>query len=230
MTNIIILLLMLFIITVTHEFGHFLAARLFNVSIDTFSLGIGPKIFGIKDKKGVEWKMSMIPAGGYVSFSSEGPKYKLSLLEDIHPIKKMFIAFAGPLSNYLLAFIIFYILDDGMIGSINKILDITSNIYSNIFSSNVIKSVGSPVSIINKINTDMYSMLKLTARISIGIGFFNLIPFLFVLDGGHIIIYIFEFIFGLKSKTIIEKTAYIQYVMLSVLFIYLVVRDIYFLM
>lgn len=50
-----------------HELGHFLAARRRGIVVERFSIGFGPKIFGWKGKDGVEYRLSWLPLGGYVS-------------------------------------------------------------------------------------------------------------------------------------------------------------------
>lgn len=50
-----------------HEYGHYITARMRNMYVGKFSIGFGPRLFGWTDKKGVEWRVSAIPLGGYVS-------------------------------------------------------------------------------------------------------------------------------------------------------------------
>lgn len=50
-----------------HEYGHYLAARWRGLKIERFSIFFGPKLFGWKDKDGVQWQVSAIPLGGYVA-------------------------------------------------------------------------------------------------------------------------------------------------------------------
>ena len=54
-----------------HEFGHFLVAKLFNVKIEKFSLGFGPKLVGKKIGE-TEYLVSAFPLGGYVKMFGEG--------------------------------------------------------------------------------------------------------------------------------------------------------------
>lgn len=53
-----------------HEAGHLLAARFFGMSVSTFSIGLGPKIFGFRTRRGrmreIEWVVRALPVGGYV--------------------------------------------------------------------------------------------------------------------------------------------------------------------
>ncbi|GJM20195.1 MAG: hypothetical protein DHS20C15_01100 [Planctomycetota bacterium] len=53
-----------------HEAGHFVAARLFDVRVETFSIGFGPRLFGWT-RRGTEYRVSIIPLGGYVKMAGE---------------------------------------------------------------------------------------------------------------------------------------------------------------
>ncbi|MDX1917477.1 MAG: M50 family metallopeptidase [Rickettsiaceae bacterium] len=108
-------------IVFVHEMGHYIAARICGVKIETFSLGFGPSIYNVKDKYETIWKICIIPVGGYVKMfgdddisSSSLVDAKLSEEEKKRsfifqpPLKRIFIAIAGPLANYILAFVIFF--------------------------------------------------------------------------------------------------------------------------
>ena len=86
-----------------------------------FSIGLGKKVFGFKDKLGTEWKISLIPLGGYVKFlgdndfaSTQG-KDKKSIPKSLYQhafvnqnlFKKSLIVAAGPIFNFLFAILIF---------------------------------------------------------------------------------------------------------------------------
>lgn len=98
-----------------HEFGHFIVARLCGVGVETFSLGFGHKIY--KKKIGfTEYCLSVIPLGGYVKMVGEEPGSKIKE-EDIKRsfthkklYQKMLIVAAGPIFNFILAILIFYVI------------------------------------------------------------------------------------------------------------------------
>ena len=55
-----------------HEFGHFITARLFNVTVNEFAIGMGPKLISWKSKKsGTKYSVRALPIGGYVSMVGE---------------------------------------------------------------------------------------------------------------------------------------------------------------
>jgi regulator of sigma E protease len=100
------------ILIVIHELGHFLVAKKSGVGVITFSIGFGPKLF--KRKIGeTEYAVSAFPLGGYVKMVGEDPEDEVNAV-DIHksfahqPLaKRAAIVAAGPVSNLLLAVVIF---------------------------------------------------------------------------------------------------------------------------
>jgi regulator of sigma E protease len=64
-------IIVLGILIFVHEFGHFIVAKMFNVKVEKFSLGFGPKLFG-KQIGETEYLLSAFPLGGYVKMFGEG--------------------------------------------------------------------------------------------------------------------------------------------------------------
>jgi membrane-associated protease RseP (regulator of RpoE activity) len=71
-------------IVIVHESGHYLAARTFNISVEEFSIGFGPKIFGF-EKFGNEFNLRALPLGGYVRFPEN---FDSELLQENEQIKR----------------------------------------------------------------------------------------------------------------------------------------------
>lgn len=95
-----------------HEFGHFLIAKLCNVKVLKFSLGFGPKVIGKKMGE-TEYVISAFPLGGFVKMLGEENDEQI-IPEDAHRsfskqpvLTRIAIAAAGPMFNFLLAFILF---------------------------------------------------------------------------------------------------------------------------
>jgi regulator of sigma E protease len=106
--NIIIALVILAVLILAHEWGHFMAARRVGIPIHEFSLGFGRKLFSTQ-KNGVEYSLRLFPLGGFVRMAGEEP----SDMNDPKgynkrsPLEKMGVAFSGPFMNFILAIVIF---------------------------------------------------------------------------------------------------------------------------
>ncbi|MCF7859475.1 MAG: RIP metalloprotease RseP [Candidatus Cloacimonetes bacterium] len=110
MYNIIGAIVALGILVTVHELGHFIAARLLKVEVEKFSIGFGPKLVSFK-KNVTEYRISLIPLGGYLKMKGENPDEKVEDEENSYNLKKWWqramIAFAGPFANFILALLIF---------------------------------------------------------------------------------------------------------------------------
>lgn len=89
-----------------HEFGHFAAAKLFGVRVETFSIGFGKRLFGWRRGE-TDYRVSALPFGGYVKMTGETPlDNRTGAPEEFmsHPRwQRLIIALAGPFMNVLLA-------------------------------------------------------------------------------------------------------------------------------
>lgn len=112
--TIIYFALILGIIVFVHEFGHFFFAKLFGIYVYEFSLGMGPKIFQKKDKKGeTAYSLRAIPIGGYCSLAGEGSDEDKKLPKDrllqSKPVWQRFLVmFFGAGNNFILALIVLF--------------------------------------------------------------------------------------------------------------------------
>ena len=108
LVSIILFLVVFSLVVLTHELGHFWAARFFGVAIDEFGIGLPPRLWR---KKNSDFSISIgaIPIGGYVRLRSSEGKKKLdkSSLEAQPPLVKMIVSLSGIFMNLVLAFIIF---------------------------------------------------------------------------------------------------------------------------
>ncbi len=90
-----------------HELGHYAAARLAGVAVERFSVGFGPGFALGRDRHGTEWRVGLLPLGGYVRMKTEGPATAAGRnFNDAGSGAKAFIAAAGPAANLLFAFLL----------------------------------------------------------------------------------------------------------------------------
>ena len=103
----IVLGIMIFV----HEWGHFIAAKLFGVRVDVFSFGFGPRLFGVK-RGDTDYRLSALPFGGYVRMAGDNVVEERTGADYEYLSKprwqRVVIAIAGPAMNVLLAFLIFW--------------------------------------------------------------------------------------------------------------------------
>lgn len=107
------------IVVVIHELGHLVAAKLNNIEVEIFSVGLGPKIFGTI-RKGTEYRLSLFPFGGYCRLKGSDDLSQALLhnqsnfthteegsLFCAHPFRRILTYIVGPLSNILFAILIY---------------------------------------------------------------------------------------------------------------------------
>ena len=123
MNYLIPFIILITVVVFIHEYGHYYFAKKYGVGITDFSIGFGKEIIGWKDKSGTRWKICWIPLGGYVKFYGDRNVFSQSEQQEVikqykeEDRKKLFIlkplyqrsiiVAAGPLANFLLAIIIF---------------------------------------------------------------------------------------------------------------------------
>ena len=115
-------LVVLGVVVLVHELGHFLAARALGIEVETFSIGFGPEIAGFHDRSGTRWRLAWIPLGGYVKFKGDESIASLPSAEELDTLtpeqrkgnfhtsalwRRVLIVLAGPFANFLLGVVIF---------------------------------------------------------------------------------------------------------------------------
>ena len=118
LTTIISFLITISIVVVFHEWGHYLACRLFGIHVERFSLGFGQIVYKKIDRRGCEWALSALPLGGYVKPLSIASEHYGKLLdspdglpgktiESVTPWHRFVVYAAGPLFSFILAILIY---------------------------------------------------------------------------------------------------------------------------
>src|SRR5271155_5016576 len=99
-------LVLIGVMILIHELGHFWAARYFDVKVETFSFGFGPRLFGFRRGE-TEYRFSLLLLGGYVKMTGEQPTDEN--ISDPRSFlakprwQRAVIALAGPFMNMVLA-------------------------------------------------------------------------------------------------------------------------------
>ena len=205
-------LIMLGVLVIIHEGGHFAVAKLCKVKVNEFSIGFGKSIWS-KEYKGTMYSVRIVPFGGYVAMEGEeeeseeeGSFSKCSFW------KKLAIASAGPIVNIVFGLLVYFIL-------ISVIYDIQIAFKSTLnFAGTFLESIkmmltggvrvedfSGPVGIANIVSqtSGIMDFIYLLSVISLSLGLTNLLP-VPPLDGGKILIYIIE---GIKRKPLKTETS-----------------------
>ena len=164
MLNIIITILALGVIVTIHELGHFIAARLFGVRIEKFSIGFGSPIVKY-ERNGTEYCISWIPLGGYVKMYGENPDDETDDSEASFQSKawwkRAIIAVSGPFANLLLAILLYFV----AFAMPNKMEDQAPVVYQASGISSTVFEAGDSLRAVNGSNViGWYQALSLLAK------------------------------------------------------------------
>ncbi len=106
MSTVIQLAIVLGIMVLVHEFGHFAVAKLCGIRVEVFSIGFGKRLFGYK-KGDTDYRLSLLPLGGYVKMAGDNPGEAPTGDPgefNAHPRwQRILVALAGPIANFILA-------------------------------------------------------------------------------------------------------------------------------
>jgi regulator of sigma E protease len=112
LTNVLALIVVLSVLVVVHEFGHFAVAKFFGFPVEVFSVGFGKRLFGRK-WRGTDYRVSAIPLGGYVRVIGLGPDESTvteGTSREAPPVGKRWqralVLLAGPVMNLALAVVL----------------------------------------------------------------------------------------------------------------------------
>lgn len=115
--NILFILIIMSVLVLIHEFGHFIASKRNGVKVEEFGIGYPPRLWG-KQKGETLYSINLLPFGGFVKIAGEGAETESEekkFLKDSKsfvsksPKQKMVILSAGILMNFLLAVVLFYV-------------------------------------------------------------------------------------------------------------------------
>jgi regulator of sigma E protease len=106
MTALLVIAILVFLIVV-HEFGHFIAAKLFGVKVEEFGVGYPPRAFLFGRFGGTEYTLNWIPFGGFVRLFGEEEEHGHGSFSDAPRWKQAVILVAGVTMNALAAWVLF---------------------------------------------------------------------------------------------------------------------------
>ncbi len=109
---VILAILVLLLLIMIHEFGHFIAGKILKFKINEFSIGFGPKIFQKTKKNKEKFTLRLFPLGGYCAFEGENEDGSKNpeAFNNQKPWKRLIVLFCGAFFNFLSAIIFSFIL------------------------------------------------------------------------------------------------------------------------
>jgi regulator of sigma E protease len=232
MSYLIVVLSIGFVILV-HEFGHFVAAKRAGIAVAVFSLGFGPKLIARK-WRGTEYRLSLIPLGGYVLPEIEDEKEFFAI-----PVnKRMAMALGGPLASMLFPAICFSIIFPIRYGfslanvvikpilrAMNLLLAMAAAL-PRIFSHG--EQLSGIVGVVAQggafVGNSPLNAVQFAALISLNLALLNLLP-IPALDGGKIFLYLLEKIHP-KLRRLHMPLAVAGWIFLIGLMVYVTVADV----
>ena len=114
--TLVVFILILGLIVLVHELGHFLWAKKFGVYIYEFSIGMGPVIFSKKGKKdGITYNLRALPIGGFVAMAGEVYEDDNKIPKDRFlcnkPVwQRVIVMAAGVINNFIMAILLLFIM------------------------------------------------------------------------------------------------------------------------
>ena len=124
--KLLLFLVMLSVLVVLHEYGHFLLARRNGVRVNDFALGMGPTLLKWTSKRsGTNYRLNLLPIGGYCAMQGEdgktneseqrrdflataGPGEKNDNFQAKTPLQRLSIVVAGPIANFIVALVLLF--------------------------------------------------------------------------------------------------------------------------
>ena len=124
----LVLVAVLTLLAISHELGHFVAAKLARVQVESFEIGAGPAILRFFDREGTCYKLGVIPFGAFTTLVQGGrlnlPGDGTTTFEHAAPMRKLMVAVAGAASNFGVAFVILLGLQVGNFPQTEPIIEI----------------------------------------------------------------------------------------------------------
>lgn len=228
--------LVLSLVVLVHEFGHFLAARRAGVPVYEFSIGFpfSPRIVTLFRHRETEFTIRLLPLGGFVSFSNETDEHAKKLFAASRTSRALIMS-GGSFFNAIFAFSVFvpaFMIGENMslfsavatsIQTVWVVISETARLFLNIFSGSAgVENLSGPVGITvlagQAASGGWVDLLLFTGFLSLSLGIMNMLPFP-GLDGGQLFMLLIEALrnkpIGAGTHQIINLAGIALFIMLS---------------
>jgi len=123
-------LLLLGVLIMAHEAGHFFAARACGIEVQEFALGMGPLLFQRKSRRGTQYSLRLLPIGGYCQFYGEDEEIDDPRAFNRQAVwKRMVTVVSGPVMNFVVALlvVVIYLSALGVMSAVPKVGEVEEN-------------------------------------------------------------------------------------------------------
>ncbi|MCU0722509.1 MAG: site-2 protease family protein [Planctomycetes bacterium] len=231
--SVALVVLVIGLLVLVHEAGHFAAALALKIPVARFSVGFGPAL--VRFRRGeVEYRIAAVPLGGYVL-------PKVARLEDYFAIpagRRILFSLAGPAASVLLAlplFALYNVLAGGFSwqGVLVQPFVQTFGVLAGVAAAvpalfAQAGSLSGPLGVVSQgsrlVGVDVARALSFAAFLTVNFGVFNLLP-VPVLDGGKIVLAVLEKIAPRSMRGYVPATV-AGLVLLLALFVFATVNDV----
>ena len=215
-----------------HELGHFAAARIAKIPVAALSLGFGPALLK-KSHRGVEYRLSAIPFGGYLLPKAADPEdfFKIS------PARRIILSIGGPTANILTALPLFAalnisqggvspfaILVNPLIQAAALLSKMTASLAGAFSHQESLTGIVGIVSAGTQFTATWTAAASFAAIISLNLALFNLLP-VQALDGEKVLLSLLEYITP-KSRALHVPLSMAGWVLIVLLMVYVTVLDV----
>ena len=150
------------VLVTIHEFGHFWVARRCGVKVEKFSIGFGKALFSWRDKHNTEFVLALLPLGGYVKMLDDRVE-EVSEQDRPHAFnsktvgQRMAIISAGPIANFLLAILAFWLL---FLGGEKGLAPVIGDVQANSLASSSGLQAGMEITAVNQVPTTTWNSVN----------------------------------------------------------------------
>ena len=231
--SLIIFFIILSVLVIVHELGHFLVARFFDIRVDEFGIGFPPRAKKLFRWKGTPFTLNWLPFGGFVKIFGENSNLDTPCPSDSFQSKNRGIQAAvlmgGVVFNFLFAWVLLTIVSHSLSIGLSNTLMFTYETVKAIFHFSFSEVTG-PLGIVGIVGEassyGFSSLLILTALISINLSVINLVP-IPALDGGRLLFVGIEAVTRKKIKPVIFNFLNLAgFALLILLMVFITIQDV----
>lgn len=209
--TILVFIIILAVLILSHEFGHFIVAKKSGMTVDEFGIGFPPRVYGFK-KNGTIYSINLIPLGGFVKIKGEegGVEGDPDSFAAKPAVIKLLVLVAGIVFNFILGYLLFVMLafydvvwyaalwrgfEYLGLATVLTVQAFYDVLKMSISGGDVSEFIAGPLGIVSIVGDTLSSglpfLIQLTAFLSVNLAIVNILP-IPALDGGRVLFILIE--------------------------------------